>query len=216
MKFKILYEDNHIIVVVKPSGILSQADNTKDDDMLSLIKEYIKIKYQKPGNVYLGLIHRLDRMTSGVMVFGKTSKASSRLSNDIRNHLFSKKYYAIVKGTISDSGEMVDSLMKNESTGISYVDKNGKEAKLKYKVVKRIDNLNLVDIELLTGRHHQIRVQFSSRNNPVLGDALYDEKYDGKLYLHAYSLSFNHPVTKEKMQFIENPIGGKWDLFFKE
>ena len=216
MKFKILYEDNHIIVVVKPSGILSQADNTKDDDMLSLIKEYIKIKYQKPGNVYLGLIHRLDRMTSGVMVFGKTSKASSRLSNDIRNHLFSKKYYAIVKGIISDSGEMVDSLMKNESTGISYVDKNGKEAKLKYKVVKRIDNLNLVDIELLTGRHHQIRVQFSSRNNPVLGDALYDEKYDGKLYLHAYSLSFNHPVTKEKMQFIENPIGGKWDLFFKE
>lgn len=216
MKFKILYEDNHIIVVVKPSGILSQADNTKDDDMLSLIKEYIKIKYQKPGNVYLGLIHRLDRMTSGVMVFGKTSKASSRLSNDIRNHLFSKKYYAIVKGTISDSGEMVDSLMKNESTGISYVDKNGKEAKLKYKVVKRIDNLNLVDIELLTGRHHQIRVQFSSRNNPVLGDALYDEKYDGKLYLHAYSLSFNHPVTKEKMEFIENPIGGKWDLFFKE
>lgn len=216
MKFKILYEDNHIIVVVKPSGILSQADNTKDDDMLSLIKEYIKIKYQKPGNVYLGLIHRLDRMTSGVMVFGKTSKASSRLSNDIRNHLFSKKYYAIVKGTISDCGEMVDSLMKNESTGISYVDKNGKEAKLKYKVVKRIDNLNLVDIELLTGRHHQIRVQFSSRNNPVLGDALYDEKYDGKLYLHAYSLSFNHPVTKEKMEFIENPIGGKWDLFFKE
>lgn len=216
MKFKILYEDNHIIVVVKPSGILSQADNTKDDDMLSLIKEYIKIKYQKPGNVYLGLIHRLDRMTSGVMVFGKTSKASSRLSNDIRNHLFSKKYYAIVKGTISDSGEMVDSLIKNESTGISYVDKNGKEAKLKYKVVKRIDNLNLVDIELLTGRHHQIRVQFSSRNNPVLGDALYDEKYDGKLYLHAYSLSFNHPVTKEKMEFIENPIGGKWDLFFKE
>ena len=216
MKFKILYEDNHIIVVVKPSGILSQADNTKDDDMLSLIKEYIKIKYQKPGNVYLGLIHRLDRMTSGVMVFGKTSKASSRLSNDIRNHLFSKKYYAIVKGSISDSGEMVDSLMKNESTGISYVDKNGKEAKLKYKVVRRIDNLNLVDIELLTGRHHQIRVQFSSRNNPVLGDALYDEKYDGKLYLHAYSLSFNHPVTKEKMEFIENPIGGKWDLFFKE
>ena len=216
MKFKILYEDNHIIVVVKPSGILSQADNTKDDDMLSLIKEYIKIKYQKPGNVYLGLIHRLDRMTSGVMVFGKTSKASSRLSNDIRNHLFSKKYYAIVKGTISDSGEMIDSLIKNESTGISYVDKNGKEAKLKYKVVKRIDNLNLVDIELLTGRHHQIRVQFSSRNNPVLGDALYDEKYDGKLYLHAYSLSFNHPVTKEKMEFIENPIGGKWDLFFKE
>ena len=216
MKFKILYEDNHIIVVVKPSGILSQADNTKDDDMLSLIKEYIKIKYQKPGNVYLGLIHRLDRMTSGVMVFGKTSKASSRLSNDIRNHLFSKKYYAIVKGTISDSGEMIDSLIKNESTGISYVDKNGKEAKLKYKVVKRIDNLNLVDIELLTGRHHQIRVQFSSRNNPVLGDALYDEKYDGKLYLHAYSLTFNHPVTKEKMEFIENPIGGKWDLFFKE
>ena len=216
MKFKILYEDNHIIVVVKPSGILSQGDNTKDDDMLSLIKEYIKVKYQKPGNVYLGLIHRLDRMTSGVMVFGKTSKASSRLSNDIRNHLFSKKYYAIVKGTISNSGEMVDYLMKNESTGISYVNKNGKEAKLKYKVVKKMDNLNLVDIELLSGRHHQIRVQFSSRNNPVLGDALYDEKYDGKLYLHAYSLSFNHPITKEKMEFIENPIGGKWDLFFKE
>ena len=104
----------------------------------------------------------------------------------------------------------------NKGNVTVYVDKNGKEAKLKYKVIKKMDNLNLVDIELLSGRHHQIRVQFSSRNNPVLGDALYDEKYDGKLYLHAYSLSFNHPITKEKMEFIENPIGGKWDLFFKE
>lgn len=214
MKFKVLYEDNHIIVVVKPSGILSQEDNTKDDDMLTLIKEYLKVKYNKPGNVYLGLIHRLDRMTSGVMVFGKTSKASSRLSNDIRNHLFSKKYYAIVKGNVLEEGILEDCLSKNESNGISYVDPNGKKAKLKYRLVKKNDDLNLVDIELLTGRHHQIRVQFSSRNNPVLGDALYDKKFDGKLYLHAYSLSFTHPVTKEVLEFKENPSGGKWDLFF--
>ena len=212
----ILYEDNHIIVVLKPSGILSQEDNTKDDDMLSLIKNYLKVKYSKPGNVYLGLVHRLDRMTSGIMVFGKTSKASSRLSEEIRNHSFSKKYYAIVKGDLIDENELVDYLYKDEKTGISCVNNQlGKEAKLKYKVIKRIGNFCLVDIELITGRHHQIRVQFSSRGNPVLGDALYDKKYDGNLYLHAYSLSFNHPVTKERLEFNLNPTGGKWNEFFE-
>lgn len=212
----VLYEDNHIIVVLKPSGILSQEDNTKDDDMLSLVKQYIKTKYNKPGNVYLGLVHRLDRMTSGIMVFGKTSKASSRLSESIRNHMFTKKYYAIVKGDLEEEAELVDNLYKDEKTGISYVNnKIGKLAKLQYKLIKQIGNFCLVDIELITGRHHQIRVQFSSRGNPVLGDALYDKKYDGCLYLHAYSLSFIHPVTKEKLEFTLNPSGGKWDEFFE-
>ena len=212
----IIYEDNHLLVVEKKPNIPVQADDSKDEDLLTILKKYIKEKYNKPGNVYLGLVHRLDRMTSGIMVFGKTSKASSRLSEEIRKHFFSKKYYAIVKGDLVDENELVDYLYKDEKTGISCVNNQlGKEAKLKYKVIKRIGNFCLVDVELITGRHHQIRVQFSSRGNPILGDALYDKKYDGNLYLHAYSLSFNHPVTKERLEFNLNPTGGKWNEFFE-
>ena len=176
-KLDILYEDNHIVVVVKPANILSQADNTNDLDMLTIIKEYIKEKYNKPGNVYLGLVHRLDRPVGGVMVFAKTSKAASRLSNEVRNGNLKKKYYAIVNdNNLKDEDTFIDYLLKdsNYNTIVTTKDK-GKYAELSYKVLERDkkNNLALVDIDLKTGRHHQIRVQFASRGHVLYGDQRY-------------------------------------------
>lgn len=198
----ILYEDNHIIVVYKFSGILSQSDNTKDLDMVSIIKTYLKDRYHKPGNVYLGLVHRLDRPVKGVMVFAKTSKAAARLSEQIRNGQMHKKYYAVVEGILKEKeGILENKIEKIDNKKVLIDSINGKEAKLEYKVIKEKDNLSLVDITLLTGRYHQIRLQFSSRNHPLYGDTLYGSKYKGDLALISYSLSFIHPITKEKMCF---------------
>ncbi len=215
MSLEILYEDNHLIVCVKPVGILSQADATGDMDMLTLLKHYIKDKYQKPGNVYLGLVHRLDRMTGGVMVFAKTSKAASRLNEQIRNKEFKKKYYAIVHKSLIGEGRLENYLYKDEEEVKSYVvnAKVGKLAVLNYKSLKEYDNMTLVDVELLTGRHHQIRVQMSHIGHPLVGDKLYggSDKYDMMLY--AYSLSFYHPITKECLAFKKNPRVGLWNEF---
>ena len=198
----ILYEDNHIIVVYKFSGILSQSDSTKDLDMVSIIKTYLKDRYHKPGNVYLGLVHRLDRPAKGVMVVAKTSKAAARLSKQIRNGKMHKKYYAVVEGILKEKeGILENKIEKIDNKKVLIDSINGKEAKLKYKVLKEKDNLSLVDINLLTGRYHQIRLQFSSRNHPLYGDTLYGSKYKGDLALISYSLSFIHPTTKEKMCF---------------
>ena len=198
----ILYEDNHIIVVYKFSGILSQSDSTKDLDMVSIIKTYLKDRYHKPGNVYLGLVHRLDRPVKGVMVFAKTSKAAARLSKQIKNGQMHKKYYAVVEGILKEKeGILENKIEKLDNKKVLIDSQNGKEAKLKYKVLKEKDNLSLVDITLLTGRYHQIRLQFSSRNHPLYGDTLYGSKYKGDLALISYSLSFIHPTTKEKMCF---------------
>ena len=198
----ILYEDNHIIVVYKFSGILSQSDNTKDLDMVSIIKTYLKDRYHKPGNVYLGLVHRLDRPVKGVMVFAKTSKAAARLSKQIRNGQMHKKYYAVVEGILKEKeGILENKIEKIDNKKVLIDTPNGKEARLEYKVLKEKDNLSLVDITLLTGRYHQIRLQFSSRNHPLYGDTLYGSKYKGDLALISYSLSFIHPTTKEKMCF---------------
>lgn len=211
---EILYEDNHIIVVVKPFNILSQSDDTKDIDMLTLIKSYLKEKYNKPGNVYLGLIHRLDRPTGGIMVFAKTSKAASRLSEQIRLNLFTKKYLAIVNGYLSEkSGVFEDYILKKEDNS-SVISNLGKYAKLEYEVLKEKSNLSLVNIILHTGRHHQIRVQFASRNHPLYGDQRYGKSSKKQLALFAYYLSFNHPVTKEKLEFIKYPDKvGIWKEF---
>lgn len=211
---EILYEDNHIIVVVKPFNILSQSDDTKDIDMLTLIKSYLKEKYNKPGNVYLGLIHRLDRPTGGIMVFAKTSKAASRLSEQIRLNLFTKKYLAIVNGYLSEkSGVFEDYILKKEDNS-SVISNLGKYAKLEYEVLKEKSNLSLVNILLHTGRHHQIRVQFASRNHPLYGDQRYGKSSKKQLALFAYYLSFNHPVTKEKLEFIKYPDKvGIWKEF---
>ena len=211
---EILYEDNHIIVVVKPFNILSQSDDTKDIDMLTLIKSYLKEKYNKPGNVYLGLIHRLDRPTGGIMVFAKTSKAASRLSEQIRLNLFTKKYLAIVSGYFDEkAGVFEDYILKKEDNS-SVISNLGKYAKLEYEVLKEKSNLSLVNILLHTGRHHQIKVQFASRNHPLYGDQRYGKSPKKQLALFAYYLSFNHPVTKEKLEFIKYPDKvGIWKEF---
>ena len=211
---EILYEDNHVIVVVKKPNILSQADNTNDIDMLTLIKKYIKDKYQKPGNVYLGLVHRLDRPVGGVMVFAKTSKAASRLSEQIRTNQMQKSYYAVVNGILKiKKGTLIDKIEKCENKKVLLNTPNGKEAILNYEVIGEKDNLSLIDVELITGRFHQIRVQFASRNHPLYGDQLYGGPDKKQIALFAYKLSFNHPITKEKLTFEKKPEGEIWQKF---
>lgn len=221
---KVFYEDNHIIVVEKMPNVPSQADKTGDEDMLTIIKSYLKEKYNKPGNVYLGLVHRLDRPVGGVMVFAKTSKAASRLSEEIRNKTFKKTYLAIVNGKMeSESGEYVDYLWKDEKQNTSYVVKEGKKnsklAKLNYESIayNEKENLSLVKIDLQTGRHHQIRVQFSSRMHALYGDSKYHGRGAGNgICLWAYKIKFVHPVKKEKMEFEDfPPKEGMWKELFK-
>ena len=214
---KILYEDNHIIVVVKPCNMPVQEDNSKDLDLLTSLKSYIKEKYNKPGNVYLGLVHRLDRPVGGVMFFARTSKAAARLSKAIQNKEVNKTYLAVVCGTIKEKkGIMEDYLLKIESEHKTIVDENGKYAKLEYEVIEEKDGLSLVKVHLITGRSHQIRVQFASRGYPLWGDNKYNKnaKVGEQIALWSYVLSFIHPVTKEQMSFIELPRRKyPWNLF---
>ena len=175
----IIYEDNHLLVVHKPANMPVCKDESTDEDLLSKLKEYLKIKYDKKGQVYLGLVHRLDRPVEGIIVFAKTSKAASRLSKQINNHQFQKTYYAVVENTPKKTGKFNDYLIKNEKTNTSYVttkDK-GKESILEYLVISSINNLSLVKINLLTGRHHQIRVQFSYHGYSLYGDHKYNQHF---------------------------------------
>lgn len=215
---KILFEDNHLLVVVKKVNMPVQKDSSNDLDVLTYLKDYLKKKYNKPGNVYLGLIHRLDRPVSGVMVFAKTSKAASRLSEQVRNHDFKKEYHAIIEGEIDEKGKFVDKLLKDKRTNMVSVDKNGKEAILNYELVTHKDKYSLVKIDLETGRAHQIRVQFASRNYPLYGDQRYNKNAIVKeqIALCATSLSFYHPITKELLTFnIDFPNNYPWFLFRK-
>lgn len=215
---KILYEDNHVLVVLKPANIPVQEDSSKDEDLLTMLKKYIKEKYNKPGNVYLGLVHRLDRPVSGIMVFAKTSKAASRLSDQVRKKEIKKTYMAVVKGIIKkDEDTFVDYLLKldNGNTIVTTKDK-GKESVLTYKVLKRNyeKNETLVSIDLKTGRHHQIRVQFASRGYPLCGDQRYGKSDKTQIALCAYKLEFIHPTTKQLMKFeIEKPLDTYWTDF---
>ena len=215
MSLEILYEDNHVIVCYKEAGILSQADNTGDMDMLTLIKEYLKKKYNKEGNVYLGLVHRLDRMTSGVMVFAKTSKAAMRLSSDIQNGQFFKEYMAVCEGNIENFDEvtLIDYLEKDEKLNKSFISKNGKESILTYKVVTNKNSKSLVKIKLKTGRHHQIRVQMSNIGHPLYGDVKYGSPHKDDLALQAYKLSFYQPVTRELLTFSKINYKGVFAIF---
>ena len=214
----ILYEDNHIIVVVKPPNILSQSDATGDIDMLTMVKKYIKEKYDKKGNVYVGLVHRLDRPVGGVMVFAKSSKAASRLTESIKKHELTKKYLAIVTGILEKKeATLEDYLLKQEDGNTIVTTKEkGKIATLKYRVLEenKDKNLSLVEVLLLTGRHHQIRVQFASRKHPLYGDQRYGKTDKKQIALWAFELDFIHPVKKEKMQFTYFPpqIYG-WEMF---
>lgn len=203
----VLYEDNHIIVVEKPINMLSQKDKTKDIDLLELVKAYIKETYQKPGNVYVGLVHRLDRPVGGIMVFAKTSKAASRLSKQIQTHELRKEYLAVVHGIIKeDYGTYIDKLEKLEN-GNTIVSEKGKESELEYEVLKRNaqEQMTLVKINLKTGRHHQIRVQFASRNHPLCGDQRYGIQDKTQIALYAYKLVFHHPTTKKLLVFKQLP-----------
>ena len=214
---KVIFEDNHIIVVEKQPNIPSQSDKTGDIDMLTLVKQYIKEKYNKPGNVYLGLVHRLDRPVGGVMVFAKTSKAASRLSEQVRQKVFKKKYLAVVDGKIeNENGTLEDYLYKDERNNISKVvnkeKKNAKLAKLDYKVLAydEVKDLSLLEINLHTGRHHQIRVQLSNFGHSIFGDQKYGTRGQGKqIALWAYELTIAHPITKENITFkdLPEPVG---------
>ena len=213
INLKVIYEDNHIIVVEKPANIPSQGDKTGDLDMLTIIKAYLKEKYNKPGNVYLGLVHRLDRPVGGVMVFAKTSKAASRLSEQVREKVFKKKYLVIVNGKFKEKkGTLKDYLLKNERLNKSRVveegTKNSKYAELDYEVLKydKEQNLSLLKIDLHTGRHHQIRVQLSSRDHSIYGDAKYHGRGSARqLYLWAYELTIQNVISKEEMTFTSIP-----------
>lgn len=200
----IIYEDNHLLVVEKPINVPVQEDSSKDLDFLTMLKTYLKEKYNKPGNVYLGLVHRLDRPVGGIMVFAKTSKSASRLSEQMRTNKINKKYYAVLCGNITpNKGKLVDKLLKDSDKNITTVNEKGKEAILEYECLMTKDNYSLVSINLITGRSHQIRVQFSSRNFPLYGDVKYNNKakVGQQIALFSYYITFEHPVTKEIMKF---------------
>jgi 23S rRNA pseudouridine1911/1915/1917 synthase len=211
--FIILHEDNHIIVVLKPQNVPSCEDESKDLDMLTMIKEYIRKTYNKTGNVYLGLVHRLDRPTGGVMVFAKSSKAGSRLSEQLREGDFEKRYFAVLAGIPKeDKATLTHYMKKNAVNNMVYVCPStvagAKFAELEYSVLEKTEELSLVDVRLHTGRSHQIRVQMSHIGTPVYGDMRYggENAKKGKLALWATSLSFSHPVSKERLCFkIEPP-----------
>ncbi len=219
-EFNILYEDNHIIVVLKKQMTACCPDESKDDNLFDQIKRYIKITYQKQGNVYLGLVHRLDRPTGGVMVYAKTSKAAARLTAGLQSGDFEKKYLTILCGTPDDErGTLCNYLRKNTVNNMVYIctpsEEGAKYAELDYKLLESKGKYSLVEVRLHTGRTHQIRVQMAGISHPVFGDMRYGgaQAQKGKLALWAYCLSFSHPITKERMRFIACPNDAPWKAF---
>lgn len=217
---KVLFEDNHIIVAIKPAGVLSQSDGSSTPDMLTILKAYIKEEYSKPGEVYLGLVHRLDRPVSGVMVFARTSKAASRLSEQIRTRKVEKIYRCVVKGILEGEGRLENFISKDEDKNIvTVIDKEKpgyKASYLDYRALASKDGLTMVEVKLGTGRSHQIRAQMAHSGYPLIGDQKYGDK-DKRckdIALEAYKLSFEHPVKREFITF-EAPIpsGYPWSLF---
>ncbi len=217
----ILYEDNHVIVVLKPQNVPSQADESGDKDMLTMVKEYIKEKYNKPGNVYVGLVHRLDRPTGGVMVFAKTSKAAARLTEQFKNKEAEKTYFAVVCGTLkAKQTKLVNYLLKDEKNNIVKVvpmaTTGAKRAELDYTVLEEKDGFSLLKVKLETGRGHQIRVQLSTIGNPIYGDQKYGKDMPkANLNLFAVELKFKHPTTGDTMVFRAYPPENlkAWNLF---
>ncbi|MFN1834124.1 RluA family pseudouridine synthase [Balneola sp. MJW-20] len=216
----VIYEDNHLLVIDKPSGLLSQEDHTGDPDVLTLCKSYIKKKYNKPGKVYLGLVHRLDRPVSGVMVLARTSKAASRLSEEIRKRRVEKTYWALVNGQTPMFDDITHFLLKdNRSNTVKAYDKprkGAKESRLRYTTIKQNRNHSLIEVELITGRAHQIRVQMAKSGFPLWGDYRYgDPGKDGKnIGLRAVRLKVKHPTQKELMDFkAPVPKDTPWTMF---
>ena len=215
---EILFEDNHLLAVHKPPGILSQEDHTGNPDLLNLCKEYLKKEYNKPGDAFLGLLHRLDKPVSGVMLFAKTSKAASRISEQIRKRTIKKTYLAVVEGVPPKNGMLQDYLLKNNQTNtvsvVSARNKNAKKAELFYQTESVQGNLSLLKITLITVRPHQIRIQLSHLGYPVWNDKKYGSSETGDLSLHAFELTFEHPTLKtEKTIRSRPPLKKPWILF---
>ena len=205
---QIVFEDNHLLVINKKTGQLVQGDKTGDSSLLDLIKDFIKTRDHKPGNVFLGLVHRIDRPTSGLVIYAKTSKALTRLTQMVKNREIRKTYWAVVpKEMIPQSQRLIHYLQKNEKTNKATVfirpTDNAKESVLNYEVVKTLDNFQLLEIDLETGRHHQIRAQLSKIGVPIKGDLKYGaarSNPDGGIHLHARNLEFKHPVTNNNIR----------------
>ena len=217
---EVLFEDNHLIVINKKSGDIVQGDKTGDTPLSDIVKEYIKDKYNKPGNVFLGVVHRLDRPTTGIIVFAKTSKALERFNKMLRDKTVNKTYWAVVKNKpIKDSDTLIGFLKKNpknnKSTSYSSETKDSKKAILHYKLIKSLDNYHLLEVDLETGRHHQIRCQLSAIGSPIKGDLKYGfdrSNKDASIHLHARKISFIHPVTKETISInASTPKEVIWD-----
>ena len=207
---EVLYEDNHLIIVNKKSGDIAQGDKTGDAPLSDIVKSYIKEKYNKPGNVFLGVVHRLDRPTTGVIIFARTSKALERLNKMLRDKKIDKTYWAIVKNKPEKSeGTLTNYLKKNpknnKSTAYKHETEGSKRAVLHYKLLKSLDNYHLLEVDLETGRHHQIRCQLSAIGSPIKGDLKYGfdrSNKDGSIHLHARKIEFLHPVSKEQISII--------------
>ena len=207
MNFRVEYEDNHLIIVNKRAGLLTQGDQTQDETLLDEVKQYIKVKYDKPGAVYLGLIHRLDRPTSGLVVLAKTSKALTRMNKQFQNREVDKTYLAIVENPPKVKHAILEHyLVRNPKQNKSYAydaeRKNSKRAKLEYNVRKTLDRFSVLEIKLYTGRHHQIRSQLSAIGSVIKGDLKYGAKRsnrDKSICLHSYTVAFTHPVSKENI-----------------
>ena len=210
---QVVYEDNHIIIVYKQSGEIVQGDKTGDKPLSDTVKEWIKMRYNKPGNVFLGVVHRLDRPVAGLVMFGKTSKATSRLNAMFREGQVHKTYWAIVSGTPkADEATLDNWLVRNEKQNKSYAYDhevpNSKHALLRYKVIARSDNYTLLAVDLLTGRHHQIRCQLAHAGMPIKGDLKYGahrSNPDGSISLLSHRMSFVHPVSKKTID-ITSPV----------
>lgn len=218
----VLYEDNHIIIINKRAGEIVQGDKTGDKPLSEIVKEYLKEKYNKPGNVFCGVTHRLDRPTSGVVVFAKTSKALSRLNEMFRNDSVEKLYWAIVKNRpLRTEDVLIHYLIKNEknnkSTAYNTEKPQAKKAVLHYKLISTSQNYNLLEVDLETGRHHQIRCQLSKIGCPIKGDLKYGadrSNPDGSISLHAKYISFIHPVSKIKIEITAPvPDDNLWKAF---
>ena len=206
----VIFEDNHLIAVNKKSGEIVQGDKTGDEPLSERVKKYLKVKYNKPGNVFLGTIHRIDRPTSGIVIFAKTSKALSRMNEKFRQNKISKTYWAIVKNRLPKKNDLLEHyLLKNQKKNKSFLstEEKGKLSTLEYNFLNNLNNYFLYEIFPKTGRHHQIRVQLSTMGSPIKGDLKYGAKRsnpNGGINLHAKKIDFNHPVTKESVSIEAN------------
>jgi 23S rRNA pseudouridine1911/1915/1917 synthase len=207
---QVLFEDNHLIIVNKRSGDISQGDKTGDKPLSDVVKEYVKEKYNKAGNVFLGVVHRLDRPTSGVIIFARTSKALERLNKMLRDKKINKTYWAVVKNHPKKEKDTLINFLKknpknNKSSAYHKEISGSKRAVLHYEVIQKLDNYSLLEIDLETGRHHQIRTQLANIGFPIKGDLKYGfnrSNKDGSIHLHARKIEFIHPVSKENISII--------------